>query len=211
MKKRVNKDKQAKSLRFSKSNNTVKHGVAPSQMLTLEPRIMLDAAALAAGADIVVDTSPTVDDSTGLQLPDTMDSKPDSQDEAKNQTNEAEDESQVSQYEPPAVQGENRQGIELVIVDKSIADYQSLIAGVLELDTQGDTANHDRMIEIITLDSGSNGILQITNALENYDNISAVHIFFTRRQWTVAFRKQRTQLRKFKRRMKIYSAVGMQT
>lgn len=149
-------------------------GSAASEMLSLEPRIMLDAAALATGAEMVVDATPTVADTTGIQLPENMEVKADIRDDAKNQQSVDKDEKQTIETQPLGVDTSENGDVELVIVDKSIANYESLIAGLVNKDDA--SLAQDRMIEIIEIQPDADGILQITNALSNYDNVSAVHI-----------------------------------
>ncbi len=59
---------------------------------------------------------------------------------------------------------------EVVIVDTSIDGYQELIDQI-EADHDGSTH-----LDIIELDNNSDGVEQITHALEQYDHVDAVHI-----------------------------------
>lgn len=141
-------------------------GAKASSMLSLEPRIMLDAAAVATGAEVMADNADAeaaaLDAaSPAVQMP--QDQKPD----------DAHDDSNLEQ--PYAVDSKSEDDrIELVFVDKSIGDYQSLIEGI-EKD-EADSSNNGRLIEVIEIEADADGILQITSALSNYNNISAVHI-----------------------------------
>ena len=65
----------------------------------------------------------------------------------------------ISTYDPPATQRR-----EVVFVDSTIADYQTLLAGI------------NPEAEIIVLDGRRDGIAQITEALENRTGVDAIHL-----------------------------------
>ncbi|QDU51614.1 DUF4347 domain-containing protein [Gimesia panareensis] len=65
---------------------------------------------------------------------------------------------------------ESQQNLELVFIDEATDNYQQLVDDLLD---QGDDQTR---IEIILLDSEEDGILQISEALEDYVNVDAVHI-----------------------------------
>ncbi|WP_417386422.1 Ig-like domain-containing protein [Gimesia sp.] len=64
---------------------------------------------------------------------------------------------------------EMQQNLDLVFIDEATDNYQQLIEDLI---AQG---NEQHRIEIILLDSEQDGILQISEALENYSEIDAVH------------------------------------
>ncbi len=57
---------------------------------------------------------------------------------------------------------------EILFIDANVSAYQQLIDGLM--------ANDDRQIEVILLDGSSDGIDQITQTLNTYQDIDAVHI-----------------------------------
>ncbi|MCF6202967.1 MAG: DUF4347 domain-containing protein [Methylococcaceae bacterium] len=59
---------------------------------------------------------------------------------------------------------------ELVFVDAGVENYEQLID---DLNSQG---NGSRIFSVFILDSGKNGIEQITNELQNYGDVDAIHI-----------------------------------
>ncbi len=62
----------------------------------------------------------------------------------------------------------NRQ--ELVIVDQAAEDYESL------LDDLSEQAEGESLLHFVVLDADTDGVDQITDALENYQSLDAVHI-----------------------------------
>jgi len=58
---------------------------------------------------------------------------------------------------------------EVLFIDSNVSDYQQLIDDLL--------AKDDRQVDVILLNSNSNGIEQITETLNNYQDLDAVHIF----------------------------------
>ncbi|WP_278465664.1 Ig-like domain-containing protein [Gimesia maris] len=64
---------------------------------------------------------------------------------------------------------EANRDLELVFIDESTDHYQQLIDDLL---AQGD---EQRQLEIILLDSEQDGILQISEALQNYSEVDAIH------------------------------------
>ncbi len=64
---------------------------------------------------------------------------------------------------------EANRDLELVFIDESTDHYQRLIDDLL---AQGD---EQRQLEIILLDSEQDGILQISEALQNYSEVDAIH------------------------------------
>ncbi|QDV19553.1 Cadherin domain protein [Gimesia panareensis] len=65
---------------------------------------------------------------------------------------------------------ESQQNLELVFIDEATDNYQQLVDDLL------DQGVDQTRIEIILLDSEEDGILQISEALEDYVNVDAVHI-----------------------------------
>src|ERR1017187_1919454 len=70
----------------------------------------------------------------------------------------------------PAVQTQQTQSTELVIVDTRTPDYQQLVDDIRSEAAEG------RQIEVVLLDNQSNGIDQITSILSSRKDISAVHL-----------------------------------
>ena len=74
----------------------------------------------------------------------------------------------------PAPEGETQaadeQGLELIFVDSDTPEYRALLDDLLQY------PDESSRYEVIVLDNASDGIEQITAALDKYTNLSAVHI-----------------------------------
>ncbi|MEL6439459.1 MAG: DUF4347 domain-containing protein [Cyanobacteria bacterium J06621_8] len=64
-----------------------------------------------------------------------------------------------SNNEQPAISSQ-----EIIFIDSAVADYQTLIDNLIE------------PVDVILLDSQRDGIIQITESLQQYQNLSAIHI-----------------------------------
>ena len=128
------------------------HGNLKESLLVLEPRIMFDGAALVTRAEV------TVDASADQQTDTTVTAESNSDTTQSFNTNSESLQTVVAAYSNPA----ERQ--ELVFIDTSVEDYQTLIASV------------DTNAEIILLDSTQDGVEQIVDALEGRNDIDAIHI-----------------------------------
>ncbi len=119
----------------------------------LEPRIMFDAAAVATGAevateDVAADQAEQAVDAENLEAP--------AANEEKSQTDALLE--SLAGIEPPT--GKN----ELIFIDKSVEDYQTLISGI------------NSSAEIVFIDGQSDGVQQIADVLQNRTDVSALHI-----------------------------------
>ena len=135
---------------IGKSGNNDSPSRLRESLLVLEPRIMFDGAALVTGAEVSTDADQQIDATDAAQT-----------DHESTQASEAESQSVqdvVATYSNPA----ERQ--ELVFIDTSVGDYQTLIEGI------------DTNAEIILLDSTKDGIEQIAEVLEGRSDIDAIHI-----------------------------------
>ncbi|MCG8379016.1 MAG: DUF4347 domain-containing protein, partial [Proteobacteria bacterium] len=119
----------------------------------LEPRIMFDAAGVATGVEVAVDSVAEQQAEQAL-TPENL------QAQAANQENEENEKvvEALAGLVPPA--GRN----EIIFVDKGVADYASLISEI-----SGDA-------ELIFIDANSDGLEQIANALHDRNDIDAIHI-----------------------------------
>ena len=76
----------------------------------------------------------------------------------------------VDFYLSSADNGSLTQTRELAFIDTQVDDYQLLLNDILE------QAGEGRQIEVVVLDSDRNGLNQINETLDQYNDISAVHI-----------------------------------
>ena len=60
---------------------------------------------------------------------------------------------------------------ELIIIDSSVSDYESIVDELLANQSEA------RIFTVHILDSEQDGILEISSILSNYENLSAIHVF----------------------------------
>ena len=134
-------------------------GYKPSHLFPLEPRVMLDAAAVAAatGAEAGPDDGPTTAQVTELNTPAPVEVR------AQDQTTRASDQNVDPQQPNETHPG---QATNIIFIDTRVGDYQQLIASV--------NGNAD----IHLLSSDSSGAEQIANTLAGYQDgsVTALHI-----------------------------------
>ncbi len=65
---------------------------------------------------------------------------------------------------------EEARSLELVFVDTDSPDYQSIV------DSLTDAGNEQRQFEVIVLDNNRDGVWQISQALQNYSEVDAIHL-----------------------------------
>ena len=151
---------------FSEAMNAVRHGFSdghetslrPLAVARLERRIMMSASPIAvmqhAGAISAVDSA----DNNGqpnMQL--TVDGSADvSPRRAAEETS------------TDTSSGEVQSVVEFVVIDPSADDYEAMVAD-LQL-------NSERAFEVLVLDPRKDGIVQITEALKELKNVSAIHL-----------------------------------
>ncbi|NNE37647.1 MAG: DUF4347 domain-containing protein, partial [Gammaproteobacteria bacterium] len=149
-----------KTRKQEKNSNPEKKPVAQNQqpstlsdsLKELEPRIMLDAAAVATGAEVAADN------------------------EAEKQAEQAASSNFSEAEVPAAVQNTEKlfeslaemqppaESNEIVFIDRGVDDYETLLSGL------------NSNAEVIFIDTDSDGVLQIADALSNRENVDAVHI-----------------------------------
>ncbi|MEO1926231.1 MAG: DUF4347 domain-containing protein [Gammaproteobacteria bacterium] len=119
----------------------------------LEPRIMFDAAGVVTGAEIAADNVAQEQAEQAL-IPENL------QAQAVNDENEQAEElaAALVGLVPPADRNE------IIFIDKSVEDYQSLLAEV------------SSDAELVFIDGNSDGLEQIANILETRTDIDAIHI-----------------------------------
>jgi len=119
----------------------------------LEPRIMFDAAGVATGAEVAADD--VAEEQTEQAL-----TSGNLNAQAVNQENEQKDEliEALANLEPPA--GRN----EIVFIDSSVEDYQTLLAGI------------DPSVEVVLLQSDRDGVEQIADVLSEREDVNSIHI-----------------------------------
>jgi VCBS repeat-containing protein len=122
-----------------------------SQLLTLEPRILFDGAGFVTGAEFV-------DASEGSS--DFADAGADRGVEGSTDQNDGSE--LLSALGATGSTGNDR--VEIVFVDTSVEDYQTILA------------SFDDSIEVVLLDSESDGVEQLAAVLDNRQNVDAVHI-----------------------------------
>lgn len=123
-------------------------------VLPLEPRFMFDAAGLATGAEVTVDAVAQEQADAALDAIQTEDiTAP-----AVGQTDSEDLITALATNTPPG----NTQ--EIIFVDSSINDYQTLLSGI------------DPNIEVVMLDAERDGVEQIAEILLGRSDISAIHI-----------------------------------
>ena len=61
-------------------------------------------------------------------------------------------------------------GLELMLIDSGVDDYEVLVADIVEQPLT------DRRLQVVVLERDRAGITQITEALQRYQNIDAVHL-----------------------------------
>jgi len=83
-------------------------------------------------------------------------------------SNETDESSSAVQSQSLTDESETHTTVELVVIDPSAQDYEELVADLLGQD--------DRAFEILVLDSTADGIDQITDALNELNDISAIHL-----------------------------------
>ncbi|RKZ48833.1 MAG: hypothetical protein DRQ58_03530, partial [Gammaproteobacteria bacterium] len=128
-------------------------------VISLEPRFMFDAAGLATGAEVTVDATAQAQIDTALAdaavdvaLIDDATAPAVSQND-NNDLIEA-----LATVEPP---GSSQ---EIIFVDSSVNDYQTLLSGI------------NQNVEVIMLDANRDGVEQIAEILAGRSNINAIHI-----------------------------------
>ena len=149
-------------------------------MRALEPRILLDAAALATFADAASDQAAM--EASQWQREQNTDLPPAGEEASSNSSaNHAEplpslppiDENSLnddfSLTDGPTTSGSNQ----IVFIDSAIDDIQPIIESI------GDN------VEIIIIDANSDGVEQIASVLESRENIDAIHIFSHGRSGTL--------------------------
>ncbi len=129
-----------------KTNHTV-----TESLLALEPRVMFDAAALLTGAEVSQEADATQ----------TTDAEPGDTEHEQAQTAAAQQDSLRKVVDSFGFPAERR---ELVFIDTSVNDYQTLMAGI--------SSN----AEVILLDSTRDGLEQIAAILQDYTDIDAIHL-----------------------------------
>ena len=127
-------------------------GTLKESLLVLEPRVMLDAAAVLTGAEVTTD----------VQTDQQLDANA-SSDSTQERTDASQKDIQsvqevLSAYAAPS----ERQ--EIVFIDTSVEDYQTLIEGI------------NRDAEVILLDANRDGIEQIAELLQDRTDIDAIHL-----------------------------------
>jgi len=146
------KDKKEDAVVEKPSQSDTTPSTLSDSLKALEPRIMLDAAAVATGSEVIAD---------GV---------------AEEQAHEA-SEANFSDVDVPAVV-ENTEKLfeslaelqlpvessELIFVDRSVDDYETLMAEI------------NPSAEIIYIDLNSDGVQQIADALSTRSNVDAIHI-----------------------------------
>ncbi|MEQ8939367.1 MAG: DUF4347 domain-containing protein, partial [Gammaproteobacteria bacterium] len=122
----------------------------------LEPRIMFDAAGVATGAEVAADDVAEQQADEAIE-PANLQPAAANDENATSPDTDALAEA-LSGFQPPA--GRN----EIVFIDKSVEDYQTLLSGI------------NSEAELIFIDSNSDGLEQIANSLQNRTDIDAIHI-----------------------------------
>ncbi len=148
-------------LLVSEALHAVRHGFADDQDVVLRPievtklerRILMSASPMA----VMPEVAGTADEATSARLrSSTGDSGVVSLDHLAAES--------IFSATPATVQPT----VELVVIDPSADDYQQMVADL--------QANTDRVFEILVLDPHKDGIAQITDALNDMNDVSAIYI-----------------------------------
>ena len=125
-----------------------------SSLLALEPRVMLDAAALVTGMEVSADAI--------------------AQEQAQEAINDSVDTSAVAPVQAPSNDDEilaalsstqsSSDSQQLIFIDTSVENYQTLMEGI------------DSNAEVVFLNSEKDGVERIASVLETRSNIDAIHI-----------------------------------
>ncbi len=131
-------------------------GPAPSSLkaslLALEPRILLDAAAVATGAEVAADQVAQEQAEAAVNAeaqPGSAAQEADGQDPLLQA---------LASYEPPSARRE------IIFLDRSVKDYETLLAGI----------HHSA--EVVLLDDGRDGVTQMAEALAGRTGFDAIHL-----------------------------------
>ena len=151
---------------------------------SLEKRILLS-------ADLPVDLPDTI--TAPDMLPDVSDAIVEMDTEITRQTIHAGDSPDITVVLPAVSEEENTAGKEnadtpaaskireVVFVDGQVQDYESLVEEILAAGNDADTTRADSFsghtnYDVIILDPMADGITQISDHLEEYDDLTAVHV-----------------------------------
>ena len=126
------------------------NGSLKESLLVLEPRIMFDGAAVLTGAEVSAEADQQADA--------TVDTN------AENETNQTSEKDNQSVQEVVAAYSNPAERQEMVFIDTSVEDYQTLMASI------------DSNAEIVLLDPTRDGLEQIAEVLEGRSDIDAIHI-----------------------------------
>ncbi len=145
------------------------------KLLSLEPRILLDAAGIVSGADAHADSAEIAaefeksqqgsqqDLSSRLTAPSVLSpSSPGSPEEGGKANDSLNESWTLSDIAQDSIRGSDEKA--LIVVDTGIENYQSLLS---ELDSDA---------EVLLLDSGKDGLAQLRDYVSERQDISAIHI-----------------------------------
>jgi hypothetical protein len=139
------------------------------KFISLEPRILLDAAGLVSGSDALADSADLnaafIESQLG-QSPSAIAVKDDNavQTSLAEENDDSSDALDWSMDEASSDSLASLDGKTLVVVDTSINGYQSLIDGL------------DEGFELLLIDGGEDGIEKLADYLENKNDLSSIHI-----------------------------------
>lgn len=151
------------------SHNDWHHKQPRRTMMALEPRIMFDGAAVETAVDTVTDPGSLVQDNAivdqdAAKLAQALADYVPPAAEAKTVDSDL-SETKSADYQPLTTDISSTADVhQVVVVDWTVADYQTLIAGM------------DPSMPVIVLQPGHSGLSGLADALSAYKNLDAVHL-----------------------------------
>ncbi|NGZ95720.1 MAG: hypothetical protein CV089_06245, partial [Nitrospira sp. WS110] len=146
------KKKDAAATSQHNTKNPPSSSSVKRSLLSLEPRLMFDAAAAATASEVASEQVAQEQAEAAVSSDSAADSRTTDQVESQGVLDA------IATYNP----GESR--TEVVFVDPSVPNYQELLSGM------------DPNIEVIMLDGGQDGVRQMATALSGRSGIDAVHL-----------------------------------